>query len=87
MTETPEVGVLIETVRAQVVLLEDAEMIRKAANLSYRQVAEALGVAESTVHRWEHGERHPRPKHARAYADLLFRVVDAMDYNLLSSRP
>jgi DNA-binding XRE family transcriptional regulator len=44
---------------------------RHAAGLAQADVAHKLGVARSTVVRWESGERHPRPAHAAALAQLL----------------
>jgi DNA-binding transcriptional regulator YiaG len=48
-----------------------ARSIRVAASLSLSEVAAEIGVAPSTVHRWEHGERSPRGDAARSYGRLL----------------
>jgi DNA-binding transcriptional regulator YiaG len=47
------------------------EEIREAAGLTQSDVARALGVEQSTVWRWEAGERRPRPRHALAVLELL----------------
>lgn len=44
--------------------------IREDAGVSQRAIAEVLGVATLTVHRWEQGVR-PRPYIVAAYANLL----------------
>lgn len=51
---------------------------RAKSGLSQRDVAEALGVAQSTVCRWEKGEREPRQRHLRALAILLRVDVGAL---------
>lgn len=48
--------------------------IREAAGLSQREIAEAMGVDTSTVHRWESGETLPRGERLRVYLDLLRRL-------------
>ncbi|GKQ37376.1 hypothetical protein ALMP_39140 [Streptomyces sp. A012304] len=49
----------------------EAEQLRVAAQLSIGEVAQACGVDQSTVWRWERGTRKPRGEAALAYADLL----------------
>lgn len=49
----------------------EAQRIREASGASLRMFGDALGVATATVHRWETGERTPRPDLALAYLDLL----------------
>lgn len=49
----------------------DARRIRERRYLSRAEVAEALGVTESTVFRWESGDRKPRGDAAVRYADFL----------------
>lgn len=44
---------------------------RKRLHLSQREVASALGVAPGSVHRWEAGERLPRPELALKLAEAL----------------
>jgi DNA-binding transcriptional regulator YiaG len=45
--------------------------IREAATLSRSEFADELGVAASTVARWEGGTRTPRPEQALRYLALL----------------
>ena len=47
------------------------EVNREAAGLTQSDVARAVGVNQSTVWRWEAGERRPRPRHAVAVLELL----------------
>lgn len=48
-----------------------ARAVRVAAGLSLREVADAIDVGVSTLHRWETGDRRPRGAAALHYADLL----------------
>ena len=48
-----------------------AKDIRIRASLSQAEIADALGVDRSTVHRWEVGERSPRGPAALRYGELL----------------
>ena len=48
-----------------------ARAVRLAADLSLREVAAQIGVAPSTLSRWENGERRPRGEAALRYAHLL----------------
>jgi transcriptional regulator with XRE-family HTH domain len=52
-----------------------ARAVRVAAGLSLREMAEPLGVAPSTVLRWERCERSPRGEKALAYKKLLDGLV------------
>lgn len=45
-------------------------LIRKAAGISQRSMAAALGVSTMTLARWEKGQR-PRVDNATAYLELL----------------
>lgn len=49
----------------------EAQRLRVAAKLSISEVADACGVDQSTVWRWEKGTRLPRGDHALEYADLI----------------
>ena len=49
----------------------EAERLRVAAQLSIGEVAQACGVDQSTVWRWEHGLRKPRGQAALAYGALI----------------
>jgi DNA-binding transcriptional regulator YiaG len=49
----------------------EAERLRVAAQLSISEVAQACGVDQSTVWRWERGVRKPRGDAALAYGELL----------------
>lgn len=49
---------------------------RKAAGLSQKYVAMALGVAGPSVSNWESGKTQPTPENLRALADLCNVSVD-----------
>lgn len=51
-----------------------ARHIREAANVSATEAARELGVATSTLCRWERGERLPREQAAGRWARLLRRL-------------
>ena len=52
--------------------------IREAAGLSMADVAEAIGVAEPTIWRWEQGKARPRRNAATIrWADLLRQLQAA----------
>jgi DNA-binding transcriptional regulator YiaG len=48
-----------------------ARGLRERAGLTQRDVAAHCGVIESTVSRWEKGERQPRGRKGRNYLMLL----------------
>ena len=50
---------------------EKCRAIRRGAELSLGEVAEALGTNPITVSRWERGVRHPSKRFVVAYVDLL----------------
>jgi DNA-binding transcriptional regulator YiaG len=50
-------------------------LLRERANVTQAELAEALGVARSTVSRWEAGLRGPRGAHADGYSELLDRLA------------
>lgn len=52
-----------------------ARQIREQARLSLHDVAAAVGVADSTVCRWETGKRLPRGELALRYAAALAEVA------------
>jgi DNA-binding transcriptional regulator YiaG len=52
-----------------------AERIRIEAGVSRYQVACSLGVRETTVFRWERGQRSPTRKLAPGYHRLLQRLA------------
>lgn len=49
----------------------EAERLRVAAQLSIGEVAQACGVDQSTIWRWERGVRKPRGQAALTYGELL----------------
>ncbi|MFI2367262.1 helix-turn-helix domain-containing protein [Streptomyces sp. NPDC018833] len=49
----------------------EAKRLREAAQLSIGEVAEACGVDQSTVWRWERGTRKPHGEKALRYGDLI----------------
>jgi transcriptional regulator with XRE-family HTH domain len=66
-----ETDALVELSRARALVSDSARSIRVKAGLTLKEVAEALGVAEATVYRWENGQRRPRGDAALRYASLL----------------
>lgn len=50
---------------------ETRQRIRRAAGVSLRDAADALGVSPMALHRWERGTSRPTREHAIAYAALL----------------
>lgn len=55
----------------------EARRVRLAARLSLRDVGLAVGVDQSTVSKWEAGDRVPRGDAAWRYADLIERLQRA----------
>ena len=53
-----------------------AKATRQAATLSIREVADEVGVAASTIFRWESGRRVPHGPAAIAYHDLLRALME-----------
>jgi predicted transcriptional regulator len=51
-----------------------ARLIREAAHVSASEIARELGVAPSTVCRWERGERLPRGQVGERWAAILRRL-------------
>lgn len=49
----------------------ETRQIRVAARLSISEMADACGVDQSTLWRWEQGKRLPRGEHALRYADVI----------------
>ncbi|MFF7200483.1 helix-turn-helix domain-containing protein [Streptomyces sp. NPDC008141] len=60
----------------------EAQRLRVAAQLSIGEVANAIGVDQSTVWRWEQGARKPRGEGALAYGELIkaLRQKSPADY-------
>lgn len=52
---------------------------RKQLRLSQRDVADAIGVAPGSVHRWEAGDRLPR-------TELALKLADALGVSVTNSR-
>lgn len=50
---------------------EVRRFLREQAGLSYREIAEALGVSHTAVRHWERGERTPSGDHLHGYASLI----------------
>jgi DNA-binding transcriptional regulator YiaG len=48
-----------------------ARAIRESADVSLAEIADPVGVARSTIHRWEHGIRRPRGQAAIRYLRVL----------------
>jgi len=77
-TRQEKSAALAERVRAAQLPPPDARIsIRKEARATLRDFADALGVAATTVQRWERGEVEPRLDQAAAYAQLLTEVQSA----------
>ncbi|WPO69912.1 helix-turn-helix transcriptional regulator [Streptomyces sp. KN37] len=49
---------------------------RKLRHLSLKEVADAIGTSQSTVHRWEAGETVPSAANALQWAEALGVVSD-----------
>ena len=54
------------------------KVLRKKANLTQAQIAEALNIGQSTVSMWESGENLPRADKLPQLARLLNCTVDAL---------
>ncbi|MGO8724412.1 MAG: helix-turn-helix domain-containing protein [Acidimicrobiales bacterium] len=55
-----------------------AQAIRERAGLSRLEMARSAGVDDSTIARWESGERSPRGEAAKRYARLLRELSEAV---------
>lgn len=56
---------------------EQREAIRKAAGLSLKDLADAMGVAPATAHYWETGQRNPNSLHLDHYLSALQAMADS----------
>lgn len=79
MTEAQTgVSTLAELVRAsQLPSIAERKRVRKAADVSLRQVGEALGVSGETVWNWENGKDGPSKENAPRYRALLDQLAEA----------
>jgi DNA-binding transcriptional regulator YiaG len=73
MTTTAE---KLQAIRTRIISGE-ARQIREAAHLSQSELARSVGVDNTTLCRWESGERFPRGEAALRYAALLDRLAKA----------
>lgn len=55
----------------------EARRIRETAGLPGSVAARSAGIDQSTLWRWESGERRPTGEPARRYLDLLLRLQKA----------
>lgn len=53
-----------------------ARRIREQAGLSRREMAESLGIHETTVQKWENGTRAPHGERALRFANLLRELAE-----------
>lgn len=58
--------------------MRNIKRIRENAGLTQAQVANTLGVRQSTVAMWENGENHPRADKLLLLADILGCTVDEL---------
>ncbi|MFJ7270261.1 helix-turn-helix domain-containing protein [Streptomyces sp. NPDC099050] len=54
---------------------KERRRLREAADLTYEEVAAAVGVTSNTVRSWETGRTHPRGRKLEAYSKLLTRLA------------
>lgn len=54
------------------------KLARYRAGLSVKAAAQAVGVAETAIYRWERGSHMPGAETVRALADLYGTTVDAL---------
>lgn len=52
-----------------------AKAVRQANDLSLGEIAPEIGVSQSTIFRWENGERRPTGEAALRYLALLDRLL------------
>ncbi|WP_331743000.1 helix-turn-helix domain-containing protein (plasmid) [Streptomyces sp. NBC_00868] len=50
--------------------------LRRAAGLTQKDIADAVGVRRVAVARWELGQTHPRRPHRELYIHLLQRLAE-----------
>lgn len=56
--------------------LAERKRLRVAAGLSARELAEVIGVKNSTIHVWESRERLPVNGNSRVYSAVLDRLAE-----------
>ena len=56
---------------------------REKAGLTMQQAADELGVAMSTIWRWENGKVLPTPKYLRLFAHVI-KLTESQTGNLMS---
>lgn len=58
--------------------MKNLRKLRRAADLTLQQVAEAIGVSYMTYWRWEHGEAEPGAKYVVPIANLFGVTCDEL---------
>jgi len=71
-----EISLLMEAREAA--LSGRAARLRRAAGLSQREVARAVGVTAGCITRWENGERRPTGKVAVEYGRVLREIAEGL---------
>jgi DNA-binding XRE family transcriptional regulator len=80
MTTPRDINTALATAEVrQLLLTGTAEMIRRRAGLSLRDVGRAVGVMGSTIYQWEQGRYFPAGGRAIAYAALLRQLRETTD--------
>ena len=80
MTDTSQfAGILLLTTARRATSNGWGSSIRKAAGLSQQEVADAVGVTQATLSRWERGERKPQGEPAMSYGLLLCQLAEQIE--------